>query len=403
MLYLATSYQIPLKFELNMDQDLIDFRKELHSYPELSGEEKETAKRIIQKLKEFNPTEIIDNLGGHGVAAIYDSGNSGKTLLFRADTDALPIQEVNDFSHKSVNNGISHKCGHDGHSTIMIGFAKKLHQQPLKHGKVILLFQPAEEIGEGARAVLEDKKFANFKPDYAFALHNVPGFPKGQIVCRKGTFNPAAISLVIKMQGKQAHAAQQENGINPDKAIASLMHQIQQLHNPDLNSENFIKFTTIYTRIGSKNYGISAGDGELHYTIRCWKKEQLEKAKKQLIELITKTCEENKLSFTIDWIYYFAASNNDSYAVDCIKTAAKLNQFDYFDKPLPFQWGEDFGLFTENIPGAMFGLGAGKDTPALHHNNYDFPDEIIPYGVDTFYSIAKIVTGNQDANKSRCM
>ncbi len=376
-----------------MQQDLIDFRRELHTYPELSGAEKDTEKRIINKLKEFQPTQIIASLGGHGVAAIYDSGKAGKTVLFRADTDALPIQEVNDFAHKSVYEGVSHKCGHDGHTAILVGLAKKLNQYPLKAGKVILLFQPAEEIGIGAKAVLEDEKFKEIQPDYAFALHNVPGFPKGQIVCRKGNFTPAAISLVIKMQGKQAHAAQQENGINPDRAIASIMHQIQQLHHPDLGSKDFIKFTTIYTRIGSKDYGISAGDGELHYTLRCWNKEKLDQAKQQLTDLIRKTCHENKLGFTIDWIYYFAANINDSYAVDCIEKAAKANQFDYLDKPLPFQWGEDYGLFTENISGAMFGLGSGEDSPALHHDNYDFPDEIIPYGVDTFYSIAQIILG----------
>ena len=374
-----------------MYEALTNFRKELHQYPELSGEEKATAQRIVQKLKLFQPTKIIENIGGHGVAAIYDSGQPGKTILFRADTDALPIQEVNDFAHKSVYDGVSHKCGHDGHTTIMVGLAQKLYKNPLKKGKVILLFQPAEEIGIGAKAVLEDKKFNQIQPDYAFALHNVPGYPKGQIVCKKGTFNPAAISLVIKMQGKQAHAAQQENGINPDKAIASIMHQLHQWHQPDLASENFIKFTTIYTRIGSKDYGISAGEGELHYTIRCWTKEKLTEAKAKITQLVTDICQQNQLTFTLDWIYYFAASHNDTYAVNCIQQAAEQLDFDYYNKPFPFQWGEDYGLFTENIPGAMFGLGAGEDMPALHHNNYDYPDEITPYGVETFYRIAEIM------------
>ena len=376
-----------------MYQDLAKFRKELHTYPELSGEEKATAQRIIQKLKSFEPTRIIENLGGHGVAAIYDFGNAGKTILFRADTDALPIQEANNFPHKSVYDGVSHKCGHDGHTTILMGVAQKLYQHPLKKGKVILLFQPAEEIGMGAKAVLEDKKFDQLRPDYAFALHNVPGFPKGQIVCRKGTFNPAVISLVIKMQGKQAHAAQPENGINPDKAIAHIMQQVHQWHQPDLAHKEYMKFTTIYTRIGSKDYGISAGEGELHYTIRCWTKEKLNLAKEKLTQLITDVCQENHLTFTLDWIHYFAASINKEYAVNCIKQAAAQQGFDYADKPFPFQWGEDYGLFTEHIPGAMFGLGAGEDTPALHHNNYDYPDEITPYGVEVFYKIAEVVVG----------
>lgn len=372
-----------------MYQNLIEFRKELHTYPELSGQEQQTAQRITQKLKQFSPTQIIQNIGGHGVATIYDTGKPGKTILFRADTDALPIQEENDFAHQSIYEGVSHKCGHDGHSAILMGLAQKLYLHPFDKGKIILLFQPAEEIGEGAKNVLEDEKFSLLQADYAFALHNVPGYPKGQIICRKGTFNPAVISLIIHFQGKKAHAAQSENGINPAMAIANLIQQIQQLNHSDLEQENFLKVTPIYTRIGSKDYGISAGDGELHYTIRCWTKEKLEQAKHQLKTLIAEVCQKERLKFELEWLYYFAASSNNAFAVDCIKQSAQKNHFSYHEKPAPFQWGEDFGLFTEHIPGAMFGLGAGEETPALHHSDYDFPDEIIPYGVDLFYGIAK--------------
>lgn len=369
--------------------NLITFRKELHAHPELSGHERATAQRIIKKIKKFHPSQIIENLGGHGVAAIYDTGNPGKTILFRADTDALPIQETNTFAHRSIFEGISHKCGHDGHTTMLVGLAQKLHQQPFNKGKIILLFQPAEEIGIGAKAVLEDVRFADLKPDYVFALHNVPGYPKGQIVCRTGTFNPAAISLIIKLQGKKAHAAQQENGINPDQAIATIISKVHDLQNYDLASEDFLKFTTIYTRIGSQDYGISPGDGELHYTFRSWTKVKLEAAKSKMIQLIENITIQYQLSYTIDWIYYFAASHNEAFATQCIEESARKNGFSYYNKPYPFQWGEDFGLFTEKYAGAMFGLGAGEDTPALHHVDYDFPDDIIPYGIDTFYGIAE--------------
>ncbi len=370
-------------------ESLIAFRKELHSHPELSGQEQATAKRIVQQLKKYPPSQLIENLGGHGVAAIYDTGNPGKTILFRADTDALPIQESNTFAHKSIYEGVSHKCGHDGHTTMLVGLAQKLHLQPFSKGKIILLFQPAEEIGIGAKAVLADPKFKALQPDYVFALHNVPGYPKGQIVCKTGAFNPAAISLVIKLQGKKAHAAQQENGINPDQAIAAIISKVHELQNYDLASEDFLKFTTIYTRIGTQDYGISAGDGELHYTFRAWTKTKLEAAKNKITQLIADISTRHQLSYTLDWIYYFAASDNEAFAVQCVEQSAQKNSFSYYNKPYPFQWGEDFGLFTEKYPGAMFGLGAGEHTPALHHVDYDFPDDIIPYGVEIFYGIAE--------------
>lgn len=371
----------------SMLSDLIRFRQELHQHPEKSGQEKNTAKRIAQQLKTCQPTKLIEQVGGHGVIAIFDSKKDGKTLLFRADIDALPIQEENDFPYKSIHEGVSHKCGHDGHSTILIGLAQKLQQNPLKRGKVILLFQPAEEIGQGAKAVLADEKFATLKLDYAFALHNVPSFPKGQIIYRKGAFNPAVISLIIKLKGKKAHAAEQENGLNPDSAIAQLITEIKQWHNNDFANEHFANITTIFAQIGSKDYGTSAGYGELHYTIRCWTKDKLAALKTKISKRVEQVCQENSLIFELEWLHYFAATANDDFAVDQIKKSAKKLGFDTYEKPFPFKWGEDFGLFTEHIPGAMFGLGAGENTPALHHPDYDFPDDIIPYGIELFYGI----------------
>jgi len=368
--------------------NLISFRQLLHQYPEISGHEKETAQRIKEAILPCKPSKLLTNIGGHGVVAIFDSGIKGKNILFRADMDALPIQEINDFNYRSRNEGVAHKCGHDGHSTILLGLAQKLATKPLKKGKIILLFQPAEETGEGAKAILTNKDFASLKIDYAFALHNVPGFPKGQIIYKKGAFNPAVISLIIQFKGLKTHAAEQENGLNPALAIAQLIIKIQSLVYTDLSSDDFCNITTIYTRIGSKDYGTAAGDGELHYTIRCWTKTKLEQIKTAILEMTDDICQKEKLKYTTQWLHYFAATSNDNFAVNCIENSAKRLNFDHFEKPFPFKWGEDFGLFTEYIPGAMFGLGAGLTTPALHQANYDFPDEIIPNGIALFYDIA---------------
>lgn len=367
------------------------FRRLLHQYPEIAGNEKETAQKIYSELVKCSPTTIIRNVGGYGIVAIFDTGTKGKTILFRGDMDALPIQEINDFEYKSKYEGVSHKCGHDGHSTILLGLAQKLTENPLKKGKTILLFQPAEEIGEGAKAVINDVKFAEIKPDIAFALHNVPGYPKGQIVYRKGAFNPAVVSLIIRFQGLKTHAAEQENGINPDVAIASLILKIKSLINTDLTSREFCNITTIFTRLGSLDYGTAAGEGELHYTIRSWTRDKLEAIKSTILNFTEEICTDQELKYEIEWLHYFAATANDDYAVDCIEKSAKRLNFDHVFKPTPFKWGEDFGLFTEFVAGAMFGLGAGETTPPLHQPDYDFPDEIIPYGVAIFYDIAEAI------------
>lgn len=369
------------------------FRQLLHQYPEVAGHEKETALKIFTALLNCKPSTIIRNVGGYGVVAVFDTGVKGKTILFRADMDALPIDEVNDFEYRSIVKGVSHKCGHDGHSTILLGLAQKLIERPLKKGKTILLFQPAEETGQGAKAVLNDAKFAKLKPDIAFALHNVPGYKKGQIVYRKGAFNPAVISLIIRFKGLKTHAAEQENGINPDIAIAALILKLKSLIHTDVDSPDFCNITTIFTRLGSKDYGTAAGEGELHYTIRCWTRDKLERTKSTILNFVQEICTEQQLKQEIEWLHYFAATANDDYAVDCIANSAKRLNFDHIQKPTPFKWGEDFGLFTEYVAGAMFGLGAGETTPPLHQPDYDFPDEIIPFGVAMFYDIAAVING----------
>lgn len=366
---------------------LSDFRKELHAHPELSGKETETAQRIKAELKKYKPKKIIDKLGGNGIAAFFEGKTPGKTILFRAELDALPIQETNTFDYASKTKNVSHKCGHDGHMTILVGLAKNLSENPPEKGTAVLLFQPAEETGAGAKAVLEEPKFKEIKPDFLFALHNIPGQEKGKIICKKGSFTPAVSSIVIKLEGKTSHAAEPENGINPDLAIAELVSTIKKMEKPDEGSQDFAVIATVFANLGSKDYGISAGEGEVHFTVRCWTSEQLDSLKKQIEKAVKSISKKHKLQASTEWIYDFAANDNDSEAFSLIKKAADENGFDFMEKKHPFKWGEDFGLFTQKHKGAMFGLGAGENTPALHNPDYDFPDEIITFGVKMFRKI----------------
>lgn len=366
---------------------LATFRKKLHAQPELSGEEENTAKIITKALQEYHPTQIIQKIGGHGVAAIFDSKKPGETTLFRSELDALPIQEINNFGHTSKKQGVSHKCGHDGHATILVGLAEKISQNPPKKGKVILLFQPAEETGEGAQAVLKDPKFSDLHPDQIYALHNVPGFKIGEIICKPDTFTASVSSVAIQLSGKTAHAAEPENGINPDLAIAELILRLKKRNHTNPNAANFAVITTIYTQIGSQDYGISAGDGAIHFTIRCWEAKKLDTLKKEVETVVSEICEKHKLKHKLKWFYEFVANKNDKAHFATIKKAAEKNNFAFHLKEHPFKWGEDFGVFTQKYKGAMFGLGAGENTPALHNPDYDFPDELISIGINMFHSI----------------
>jgi amidohydrolase len=367
-------------------------RKELHQNPEVSGKELETSKRIVAFLKKHAPDEIITKIGGAGIVAIYKSKQAGKTVLFRCELDALPIEETNIFEHRSLTNGISHKCGHDGHMAILCGLATELSQNRPETGTVILLFQPAEEDGSGAQKVFSDPKFTALQPDYVFALHNLPRFPKSQIVVKNDTFTCAVNSIVIKLDGVTAHAGEPEKGINPALAIAAIINQFNAIIQPDISKETYCLVTPIYTKIGKKAYGVSAGAGEVHFTVRSNSNSHMKKVETTLEQLARSIAKEHQLKCNLIWLEGFQANENNKEAADHIRNAVKVNNLDLLEKETPFTWGEDFGLFTQQYPGAMFGLGAGISTPALHNPDYDFPDEIISTGISVFYQISKQIT-----------
>ena len=277
-----------------MNFNLIDFRKTLHKEPELSRKEKNTSEYIVEILKQFSPEEIITEIGGFGIAAIFDPSSPKElktttrkypTIMFRAELDALPISESNNFSYKSKNNGISHTCGHDGHMTILIGLVEKINQKYFKE-RIILLFQPAEETAEGAKLVLEDPKFRSLKPDYIFALHNLPGFEKGSIILRKGIFTSSSKGMIVKLQGESAHAGQPETGNNPVLAMIDIIEGLIAIPQKFTSLNNFALITIIHAKLGERAFGTSPGDAQVMATFRSHKDEDMIIMTQKAISLI---------------------------------------------------------------------------------------------------------------------
>ncbi|SNS69948.1 amidohydrolase [Ekhidna lutea] len=367
-------------------KDLIDFRLDLHKHPEVSQKEFETQKRIINYLDSKGIKAL--KAGGTGAMVIMDSGKAGKTIMLRSDHDALPIQEINDFDHKSSVDGVSHKCGHDGHTAIMCGVAQYFQSNPIKKGKLVLVFQPAEENGEGAKAILADDNF-NFEPDLVFALHNLPGYPLHQIVIKDKNFTTAAKSIIIKLSGKTSHAAEPELGINPARAIAELINMFEAESQPDLTRDDFALGSPVHINMGEKSYGITAGYGEVHYTLRTWNGKMMKDFAERVVRQTEETAKNHQLKLDISWTEEFDSNNNHPDSMKEIRAAIEVNGFDSTERERPFKWGEDFGLFTQKYPGAMFGIGSGDDCPALHNPDYDFPDEIIPTGIKMFTTIVE--------------
>jgi len=369
-------------------------RKELHRHPELSGQESSTAQRIINFAQQYQPTTIISSIGGHGLAIVYEFSNKGPCIMLRCELDALPIEEANAFEHHSVVKGVSHKCGHDGHMAIVAGLMGWIEERSFTKGKIALLFQPAEETGQGAPAVLNDPSFAGIKPDYLFALHNLPGEPVHQIIIVENRFSATVQSLAIHLQGKQSHASEPEKGINPALAMAFITKRFAELINDDVKDESFALLTPVYSRMGAPAYGISAGEGELHYTIRTWSEEKMQKLKEKLLMIVVEACATHSLQFHINWFDFFPSAVNDARCNQKVREAAVANGLSIKEQPVPFKFGEDFGWYTTEYKSALFGIGAGIHHPALHHADYDFPDAIIETGIKMFGSIIEQVLNN---------
>lgn len=365
-----------------------EIRREFHQIAELSGKEYKTAKKVVEILENYN-CEIVPNIGNTGILAIFDSGKEGKTISFRAELDALPIQEVNDFKYKSETDGVSHKCGHDGHLTCLLALGEKLDKQPPSSGRVILLFQSAEENGEGAYAMFHDEKFKDYHPDFIFAYHNLPGYPLNKIVYKYDSFTPAVTSIIIKLNGKTSHAAEPEHGDNPALAMSNIMQRCLAIAKNDINDKDFSVVTPIYQTLGAKDYGISAGYGELHFTLRCWTQKALNILVENIQQISKEEAQKEFLDVSFDFTQDFQANENHDEAVDILDQVIKKYKFNHQKREYPFKWGEDFGLFTQNFKGAMFGIGSGENCPALHNPDYDFPDELIDNASDIFFAIQK--------------
>lgn len=367
---------------------LTSLRQHLHSIAEVSGSEANTAQVIRTFLAdEAEPDELHDSIGGHGILATYQGRSKGKHVLLRCELDALPISDLIDADYQSKSEGVGHKCGHDGHMAIIGGVAKLLAAKRPSSGKVSLLFQPAEETGEGARRVLDDQTFQALQPDYCFALHNLPGYEKHRIVVRDWVFAAASVGLEVRLQGQTAHAAHPEEGRSPAMGMAQLIQALSAVPQYYSSLDDATKVTIVNAELGERAFGTSPGQATVRATLRTYNDELLTSLKERCVRIAESIAQTYDLSIDHRWVEPFAATNNAPQAVDVIRKAARTQGFNIKEKENPFSWSEDFGHFTREIEGAMFGLGVGKEHAALHAESYDFPDQVISTGTRMFMQI----------------
>ena len=236
-------------------QDLTSMRRELHRMAELSDLEEQTARFLRDQFQSCRPTQLVTGLGGHGLAAVFAGSEPGPTVLLRCDTDALPLPDRADLPYASSDAGVSHKCGHDGHMTMMLGLAHRLGAAPPSRGRAVLLFQPAEETGAGARRVLDDAAFAPLVPDVVLGVHNLPGYPLGSVVLRAGPIAAASRGMTIELTGASSHAAEPEAGRSPALAVAALVQSLSALPQTAAALGEGAKATVVGIEVGGPAFG----------------------------------------------------------------------------------------------------------------------------------------------------
>ncbi|KQZ54721.1 peptidase M20 [Rhizobium sp. Root149] len=372
--------------------DLIMWRRHLHTMPEVSGEEHQTAAEVVRFLQASSPDEIVTGLGGTGVAAVFNGREPGPTVLFRAELDALPIAEVTEVAHRSKITGKGHMCGHDGHMAMVAGLSRAFRRERPASGRVILLFQPAEETGAGAAAVIADPAFKAIKPDFAFSLHNIPGLPLGHSWIKSGPVNCASCGLRIALTGKTAHASSPESGTSPAPAIAELIPALTALRKGHIETEDLVLTTVTHVAVGEPTFGVAPGDAELWVTLRTVSDDGMSELREAAEGLARTLAEKHQLGVSFSYHDEFRHCRNDEEAVDIIRRALDKEDLPHSTGQM-FKFSEDFGRFGDAAKAAMFFIGAGENQPALHNPDYDFPDALIPIGGRIFLRIAKELLG----------
>jgi len=362
----------------------ISLRHELHSAPELSGAEGATAARVAEILQAYAPDQVLTGIGGHGVAAVFLGGEAGPTLAIRCELDALPIPEETNLSYASQVAGKAHLCGHDGHMVMVLAVAESLAERRPQRGRVVLIFQPAEETGEGAIAYRSDPKFAEISPDMVLSLHNLPGFAVGAVSLPRGPANCASRGARIALFGRTSHAAAPQDGVSPAPALAQLMQDLATLGAGGDLDEDYALTTVTHAKLGEPTFGVAPGVAELWVTLRTVTDDRMQVLTDTLLSRVAACASKHELSHQITYHDVFEACTNAPEAVAVIEAACLAEDVPVTLCDHPQAFSEDFGQFGHSAKSVMFWLGAGEDHPQLHNPDYDFPDALIPIGSGIF-------------------
>jgi amidohydrolase len=368
--------------------ELTEFRRDIHAHPELGLEEHRTAERVASKLAEWG-IEVHRGIGKTGVVGVLRNGD-GPSIGLRADMDALAMEEQTNLAYSSRNAGRMHACGHDGHTTMLLGAAKYLADTRNFKGTVNLIFQPGEEGAGGALAMLEDKLFERFPCDAIFGMHNRPGMPVGQFGITSGLAMAGAAMFDIVITGKGGHGARPEVAIDPVVVAFHVGAALQSIVSRNVPPHD-MAVVSICRMHGGDAYNVIPQTATLGGTVRTFKTETMQLVETNMKRLASSIAAGFGAEAEVDFRFVFAPLVNDlNHTREFADAAAGLVGEAKVDrnKP-PANASEDFSFMLEKVPGAYINIGNGEDSAPVHHPAYNFNDAAIPYGVALFADIVE--------------
>jgi len=371
--------------------DLTALRRDLHAHPETAFEEFRTADIVADRLQSYG-IEVHRGLAKTGVVGTLKAGSGNRAIGLRADMDALPIEELNDFAHRSTHEGKMHACGHDGHTTMLLGAARYLAETRDFDGTVHFIFQPAEENEGGGGVMVEEGLFEQFPCEGVYGMHNMPGLEVGHFAMREGPIMAAFDRFTVHIQGTGAHAALPHTGIDPIVVGAQLVTAWQTLVSRTTDPIDSVVLSVTKFH-GGDAYNVIPDRIELGGTIRSFRADTRDRMERQLREMGEGLCASFGASFEMryDRCYPATVNTSEETGYAAVAAAKVVGAENVNPNTPPLMGSEDFAFMLQAKPGSyiLIGNGAGEGACMVHNPHYDFNDEIIPLGARYWAQLAQ--------------
>lgn len=371
----------------DLHQQMTEWRRDLHRHPEFGFEEKRTAAFVAEKLRSIG-VEVAEGIGGTGVVGTLKRGTSNRAIALRADMDALRIPEASGVEWASVNPGTMHACGHDGHTAMLLGAAKILAEEGGFDGTIRFLFQPAEEWGQGALAMLADGLMERFPFDEIFGLHNMPGLPVGELQTRPGALMSAEDNFEIILTGKGGHASRPHSGREAIVPACALVMELQSIVSRRLDPADIavVSVTELLTD-GTRN--VLPGLARILGDARSFDPVVSAKIEEEMRRIASGIATSYAVEATVSYTREFVPLVNDTALTKAVLAAAAPVSNKSIEASAPWTASEDFAQFLSNVPGCFAFIGNGEDSAPLHNPEYDFNDDALMHGTQVHVMIAR--------------